>query len=607
MAYWIRPLLLILLPFGLCAQGLRLRQSELERWNAVPFSQSFSIADSISPEAAISQFATADLIMGNTAFGFSQKFFWINILVCNELERDETFHLEVDNPHIDFIQAWMVKDSTINSIGISGDRIPFDARTFDNRRHVFNFSLEERACAELLLLVDKRNAAVTVPALISTEEEFHYRETRQILLYGFYFGMLLLILLYSVLIYVNQRKPTYLWYALYVLFMALYLFVYVGFGFQVLYPWSTTLNNYARLVLIILILVSQIRFTQSFLQLKALSPKLSSWFSALSVVGMLIICWWLIFPGLFTAYTVWVIKMVYVLMGAAVVILILGLAKTHSAQPSSVLFYTAAFSMNVLAFVLVVAEEYGVLELNGWPLSPMFISSFFEIIIFSLGLSYRSRLVSDDRERLLGSIHELKRDAMNSFVEGVEEERKRVASELHDDIASRLSLLKRRAESFNDDKDIAISLAEMTERVRQISHNLHPVALDEESFLEQMRKLVSEHRENGLNVVFQAFDLPAKLPEETGLELYRILQEALQNVKKYADASRVDVQLFHHDGELLLAIEDNGKGFDQDAVKTGMGTRNMRARAERMGGKLEISSAPTKGTSIMVTVPFAEN
>ncbi|MFC2176180.1 7TM diverse intracellular signaling domain-containing protein [Bacteroidota bacterium] len=596
-----------MLLLNLDVQGLTLEQSDIERWDLVSFTESFSTPDTISPQMALAQFTTGALISGNTAFGFSENFFWIKVPVCNELGRNESFYLEVDNPHIDYIQAWAVSNSQLVDLGISGDRIPFHDRTIDNRGNVFKLSLAEGACTQLLLMVDKRYAAVTVPIVLSTETAFQERETRQTLIYGFYFGMLLLILLYSLLIYVIQRKSTYLWYAIYVLFLALYLFVYVGYGFQVIYPWSATVNNTARMTLIILVMISHIRFSQFFLQLSVYLPKINKVYNVVSVLCMLIICWGFIVAEPFPVYRIWGINMVYSIISITIILLVVALIKTYKVQRSSVIFYIGAFSMNIFAFVLVVLEEYGLIELNNWPLSPMFIGLFFEIIIFSIGLSYRSRLISDDRERLLGSILTLNRKAVNAYIEGVEGEKKRVASELHDDISSRLALLKRSVESSEQNQHLVDTLADMSERVRKISYNLNPVALDEDSFLEQLRKLVAEHRLNGLNVVLQAFSLSKTLPKTTGLELYRIVQEALENIQKYASAKRVDVQLFQHDGELLLAIEDNGKGFDQDAVKTGMGTRNMRTRAKRMGGTFDISSAPSKGTSIMVTVPFEEN
>jgi signal transduction histidine kinase len=327
-------------------------------------------------------------------------------------------------------------------------------------------------------------------------------------------------------------------------------------------------------------------------------------FNAIIIINLLLVALWLFADFLFQGKVILAIKLLYMLMGASFLLTVVALIFTYRAQRSSVLFFTLAFSMNLLAYLCVVLEEYGIIDLGNWPLSPFFIGLFFEMVIFSIALSYRSRIISDDRSRLLGSIQLLKRDAMNAFVEGVEVEKKRVASELHDDVAATLSLLKRTAERGVEPSALVAELATVTERVRQLSYNLNPVALDEESFLEQLRKLVDEHRRSGLNIVLQVFDIRTEMPKELGLELYRIVQEALQNILKYAEASQVDVQLFQHEEELLLTIEDNGKGFDPELARSGLGTRNMRSRTERLGGTFDISSAPMKGTSIMVSVPI---
>jgi signal transduction histidine kinase len=87
------------------------------------------------------------------------------------------------------------------------------------------------------------------------------------------------------------------------------------------------------------------------------------------------------------------------------------------------------------------------------------------------------------------------------------------------------------------------------------------------------------------------------------MQLLRILQEAVQNTLKHANAGRVDIQLFHHEGELVMTIEDDGLGFDPQTTERGAGLRNMRLRAEKLGGELEVSSAPDRGTSVMVSVP----
>lgn len=124
-------------------------------------------------------------------------------------------------------------------------------------------------------------------------------------------------------------------------------------------------------------------------------------------------------------------------------------------------------------------------------------------------------------------------------------------------------------------------------------------------FLEKVKELVSEYGKSGINISLQVFDMRKVVPKELGLQLYRILQEALQNVQKHAKANEVEIQLFQHDNELVMTIEDDGVGFDQANRTTGLGTKNMRLRTQQIKGEFSISSAVGEGTSIMVSVPLS--
>jgi signal transduction histidine kinase len=325
-------------------------------------------------------------------------------------------------------------------------------------------------------------------------------------------------------------------------------------------------------------------------------------FIILGLVGILL--WWLLVPGLFTANTIIVINVIYGFIAASVILLVAALIRSWKADRTSVLFYAAAFGMNVVAALMLIAEEYGAIHLAWLPLSPIFIGSLFEIIIFAIGLSYRSKLIGDDRKKLLSNINSLQQQAMQAFVRGMEEEKVRVANELHDDVASRLSLLKMKA-ADGAETELAEQIAEISDGVRRISHQLNPVSLNSETVLQKIQELISEHRQAGTNIDFQFFDVEKSISEEVGLQLYRILQEALNNIQKHAKAQHVDLQIFVHDNELVMTIEDDGSGFDMAKQRTGLGTKNMRLRTEQVGGEFSISSAVDDGTSIMVTIPLS--
>jgi signal transduction histidine kinase len=569
----------------------------------VPNSRSFETPEKITAQRALQHFdADAEIIRGNTTFGFSKNYFWILMDIPSDLNFAEQYFLDVDNPHINRIQVYHVSQGKINVVGQSGDRMPFKERTYRNRRNVFPVKFNTTD-DKLLVFVDKRNASVFVPMVLWESKAFTQHEAGANMSYGFYFGMLLIIMLYSLLIYVTQRSPIYIWYLVYVASLFLYAFTYVGFAFQYLFPNQFEWNNYLRLNLIVVIVISQIRFTQLFLPIQRIAKWVNHGFKLVVVTLLLIILWWILVPGLFTTYTILVINSIYAIVGITLVLLAIALALSWKHDRSSVLFYTAAFGMNVLATVLMIAEEYGMVKLSLFPLPPLFIGSLFEIVIFAIGLSYRSKLIGDDRKKLLGDINHLQQQAMQSFVRGMEQEKVRVANELHDDVASRLSLLKLKLSELSEG-ELEAQISTISDGVRSISHQLNPVSLDEQTFLEKMRQLIAEHRQTGMAIDLQVFDLPKKVPQEIGLQLYRILQEALQNIQKYAKANTVDVQLFHHDKELVMTIEDDGIGFDVAQKSGGLGLKNMRLRTEQLNGEFSLSSAIGEGTSIMVSVPI---
>lgn len=308
-------------------------------------------------------------------------------------------------------------------------------------------------------------------------------------------------------------------------------------------------------------------------------------------------------PGLFTTYTIIVINVVFCIIGVALLALVFTLFRCWKLGRTSVLFYGVAFGTNVVSAFTMMGEEYGLYTLAFLPVPPLFIGSFLEILIFAIGLSYRSKLIGDDRKRLLDNINSLQQQAMSAFLKGVEEEKVRVANELHDDVAARLSLLKLKVENV-DENELKEQITAITNEVRGISHRLNPVSLDENTFLEKVRQLVDEHKATGLKINLQVFDVPAEMRKDLGLQLYRIFQEAMTNIQRHAKAQEIDVQFFGHENNLILTVEDDGVGFDQEKNRSGLGTKNMRMRTEKLGGEFSISSALGEGTSIMVSVPI---
>jgi signal transduction histidine kinase len=195
-----------------------------------------------------------------------------------------------------------------------------------------------------------------------------------------------------------------------------------------------------------------------------------------------------------------------------------------------------------------------------------------------------------------------------------ESERARIARELHDDVSQQLALLSIDLELLNAAsapgnrglvREVLDRSQNVARTVHDLSHRLHPAKLRLIGLVPALQSLQREITKSGLEVTFLHKNLPPHLSEDLTLCLYRVVQEALQNAHKHAEASEVMVDLIGAPGRLELSIADDGVGFDPNAaLSSGLGLVSMRERVEAVGGRLRIDSDPAEGTRLHISVPL---
>jgi len=199
-----------------------------------------------------------------------------------------------------------------------------------------------------------------------------------------------------------------------------------------------------------------------------------------------------------------------------------------------------------------------------------------------------------------------------------EEERTRIAREIHDELGQALTALKldvawletqrpRRISGAVRQVDTSITarIDETMQIVRRIASELRPSTLDQLGLQAAIECLVQEATERtGIAIVLQAEDFP-KLSDEVASHAFRIIQEALTNVTRHSKATRVDVTVRRLEKTIILAVEDNGVGFMPQSLSglSSLGLVGMRERALACGGNLMIRGEPGHGTAIVVTIP----
>ena len=222
----------------------------------------------------------------------------------------------------------------------------------------------------------------------------------------------------------------------------------------------------------------------------------------------------------------------------------------------------------------------------------------------AIGVDRVACIVQDITERKLAE--EALSTVSQKLIEAHEEERTRIARELHDDVRQRLVLLAWQLGSSKG--DLRKQIEDLLNDVQALSHHLHSPKLDYMGLAAAAagfcRELSDRQR---VEIEFHSENIPKELPKEISLCLFRVLQEALQNAIKHSGSRQFQVSLKDGTNEIELTVHDSGRGFDpEEAIQgRGLGLTSMRERLKLVNGELSIHSQLERGTTIKASVPFS--
>jgi len=233
------------------------------------------------------------------------------------------------------------------------------------------------------------------------------------------------------------------------------------------------------------------------------------------------------------------------------------------------------------------------------------------VIVAAVWAAHRIRLrIVEKHEREISALNE-------RLMKAQEQERIRIAGELHDGVMQQMlaaTMMLGSAKRRTSESETKTSLDKIQDKliqagteIRQLSHDLHPPILQEAGLPDALRSHCEQFSaSSGIPVACDADDAARDLSRGAGLALFRIAQEALANAAKHAHATRITVRLTRSADEVSLAVSDDGAGFDSNRLATsgGLGLIMMRERATQLNGTFEFESAPGRGTTIRVVIPF---
>lgn len=576
--------------------------------------------------------------------GYRHETLWIRFKVVNRAEYSRIFTAEVVNPFIPKLTFYQIgSDGSIDTTFLTGAAFPFSQRPVQRRNFMFPLRLEPGDSCRIYFSIARDFLPNSNILLVDYEtREGTIRRYEDILLTVFFvFCSLYLILSAFVFSVTRQRFQWY--YFIYVLLTACFISTYLGHGFQYVWRNHPDLQFIIPVAFNILRLIFGIWFFRMYFDIQrsaqqfhmflnitiglfvctlvlqvvyVLTRPVPGFFPTLIYDGYLFFCLYLVFFSL--SVLAWALREIFYkrrTRSAALFVVValnfIGLATT---------------SLQSLGYDL---QEFGTERLFANPVIfttqtfyipvPVMTAFFFEILlVFNFSLRKYIRLFEKDQRAQL-KIAKAREEGLHALIFGVENERRRIARDLHDGACVHLAAVNMQLdtlrEGLSDQPELSARLSDVTDDIEQtyrelrdISHDLMSKALEKTDLQAALEDLVMRCRHAQPRLDIQLYT-QFKSEDVVGLakiHIYRIMQELLGNTLKHAQAREVSVQLLEDQKDLLITVEDDGKGFQRSDVERsdGIGLANVRTRVEVLRGTLHLESAPGRGTFVNISVPL---
>lgn len=238
-------------------------------------------------------------------------------------------------------------------------------------------------------------------------------------------------------------------------------------------------------------------------------------------------------------------------------------------------------------------------------------------LLFLWMQSRRKRQIALQKEELLQQEIETmqakeKLAISEAMIMGEEQERKRVARDLHDGLGSQLTALKFELSRINSEHDsqtisgIRTKLNDTIQELRNIAQNMMPETLLHIGLPDAISDFCKKMETTQTHIAFQNIGIAKELSKSMQITIYRIVQELVTNSLKHSSAKQIIVQCSQNEEHFWIEVEDNGKGFETQAAYTGMGLKILKARIELLKGSINIDSTKNQGTAFHITVPLSQ-
>ena len=540
----------------------------------------------------------------------TDKAYWFHLTLQSQKKTKAQWLLELSYTQLDTIDFYSRTGKGPWRQVSTGDKKTLSSRDIQHPLPVFKIALQPGVPTEIFLRV-KSSTSILVPLSLWTEEAFYKHNMSFILINGLVYGVLIALIFYNLFLYPTVLDSTYLWFSLYLSSLFLFQFSFDGFSAFFLWPDSPVIIDRIAMFSLWLTIATGLRFTQLIGHMKQFTPRLNQLFHGLSMLCFIL--------ALIVAFSGPAITLSLLPPVALLTILFIPFALWRAwqsgYQPARYAFY--AFFPQMPGAALLIARILNWIDTSFWSENLFIIGTALSSILLSFALADRINSIRNDNQEAQARLLESERSASKvqqqfsqKLIEAQDNERRRIAAELHDGIGQNLSFLANTIKRLYRKKGIAIpdsvneAAREAVDEVRSISHQLHPHLLDKLGLVAAIEAIAQRtQQQSGIRCIVTIDESALSLSADTELHLYRIAQEALNNVAKHSNATQVELSLGKINGKTQFTVVDNGQGRTNNQDTSGLGLQSISERAKLLGGDVIFSTLNPHGFKITLSIP----
>lgn len=552
-------------------------------------------------------------------FGRTDQQYWFHFTIPSATPPGVV--LELSNAFLYKIMLYKIEGSSVHLLYQTGIDFPFEQRPIAYRHFALPLQNNETG-GEYYLMLDRRKELLRSSFHFYKPAAFQKHQIKDALFFGLVFGVLFFIAVFSCMLWLTLKDRIYLFYLGYIIAMLLFIAADNGYGYQWLWPHAPPIQKYIRNFLSLVAVVIQLQFMLSFL---GLSKENSRYYTLIQKITAITLCLlplmafgsWLdandiFIPSAFLYLTQFFFYGSFI--AAAFLIVACSIEAVKRRRRMGYIYLLAM--LPIVVQVLVVAlSRWHIITIDIDTAFLFAIAILLEIGTFGIGMIFRFNMIRKEKLVLSQMLMHQQQATMKKVMEAQEEERRRIAQDLHDQMGGTLSAVKGILSSLpltGLGTDVHIQKAQTIlenacNDLRTIAHNLMPLYMEHITLSESLQESVAKANYIGkTHFHFITHGEPKLLHRDIQLGLIRIANELMQNINRHSKATEATLQLLWHPEMTELMIEDNGQGFDPHFfIKNrsgGIGLKSIFARAEFINAEVRYDSTP-HGTTVICTIP----